>query len=159
MLTVDKLNDLFYEVDGVFFWKENRGYNLVKDKEAGYLFRDGYKRVKIEGKMYTIHRLIFLKHYGYFPVEVDHVNNNKIDNRIENLREVTRCQNQWNRLVMKNSKTKVKGVYPHINGKFSAEIRQHGKKYYLGLFDTIEEATKRVQKKREELHCGFVNHG
>jgi hypothetical protein len=159
MLTVDRLNTLFYEVDGVLFWKEDKRNNPVKDKEAGYLFRDGYKRVKVDGKIYTIHRLIFFKHYGYFPVEIDHINNNKLDNRITNLREVTRCQNQWNRPVKRNSTTGVKGVYPHFRGKFSAEIRQSGTKHYLGLFNTVEEAAKAVQQKREELHCGFVNHG
>lgn len=159
MLTLDKLNSLFYEINGVLFWKEDKRNNPVKDKEAGSLFKDGYRRVKIDGKLFATHRLIFLKHHGYFPTEVDHINNNKEDNRIENLREVTRCQNQWNRPVKQNSTTGVKGVYPHFRGKFSAEIRQHGKKHYLGLFSTIEEAKKAVQQKREELHFGFVNHG
>lgn len=159
MLTVDKLNSLFYEINGVLFWKENRGKNLLKDKEAGTVARDGYRRVSIDGKLFAVHRLIFFKNNGYFPEEVDHINNNKLDNRIENLRAATRCENQWNTPVKRNSKTGVKGVYPSYNGKFCAAIRQNRTRIYLGVFNTVEEATKAVQQKREELHCGFVNHG
>jgi len=159
MLTLVEINELWQEVEGKLYWKLNRGKMKLKGKEAGTTHRTGYRYINYNGKLYAVHRIIFFKRHGYLPKEIDHINCVKTDNRIENLREATRSQNQWNRASYINSKTKVKGVYPHWYGKYSAEIKHEGKKHYLGLFTTIEEASKAVRKKREELQGEFVNHG
>jgi hypothetical protein len=160
MLSIDEINMLWTESsDGKLYWNLDRGKNKVKGKEAGTVQRTGYKYVMYSGKLYSVHRIIFFKNHGYLPKEIDHINCIKTDNRIENLREATRSQNQWNRASYKNSKTKVKGVSLHGCGKYSAELKHEGKKHYLGLFKTIEEATKVVMKKREELQGEFTNHG
>lgn len=159
MLTIAEINELWDEIEGKLYWKIDIGKMKLKGKEAGTIQQTGYRSIMYNRKHYAVHRIIFLKHMGYLPAEIDHINCIKIDNRIENLRESTRSQNQWNRGSYVNSITGVKGVYPHKSGKYSAEIKHEGKKHYLGLFKTVEEARNIVIKKREELQGEFVNHG
>lgn len=89
---------------------------------------------------------------------VDHINGDTLDNRRENLRVATRSQNQANRGKQKNNKTGYKGVYKTRNGFWSA-IKYAKKSYYLGVFDTEEDAYKAYCEKAKELHGAFWNAG
>ena len=87
-----------------------------------------------------MHRLINKTPDGF---HTDHINRNKLDNRRENLRTVTRRQNQSNMKTNSRNKTGFKGVYQDHLGGWMARMRIHGKKRSLGRFKTIEEAAKR----------------
>ena len=84
-LDSDKIKQLFEYRSGELFWKVKKR-RIVAGQKAGSLRKDGYFQVEIEGKKYLLHRLIFLYHNDYFPDCIDHINGNKSDNRIENLR-------------------------------------------------------------------------
>lgn len=89
-----------------FIYNEDGTFERTDRKNAkGSIDKDGYLIIKIKGKQYKAHQLVFAYHNGYFPKEIDHINRNRIDNRIENLKECTRKEN------ILNSKGSGFGVY------------------------------------------------
>lgn len=91
------------------------------------------------GKRRTAHRLVFFWHYGRFPAEeVDHINHDRSDNRIENLRECTRSENaRWSRF--RNSHG-LRGIYSSSPNRWGAKLRVGDKNLYLGSFKSKEDA-------------------
>lgn len=165
MVTQEQLLHLFEYKDGFLYWKNRtaHGSNIKIGQKAGRAHRSngklsGYLHVHILGKNYLTHRLIFLMFNGYLPKEVDHINGNRGDSRIENLRASDRSQNQHNAKIRKDNTTGVKGVYLS-NGKYKAQLQCNKQRYLVGRFDTIEEAAEAIKKKRIEIHKEFANHG
>jgi hypothetical protein len=122
-------------------------------KPVGSYDEKGYLKVKVKGKMYKVHRVIWEMHYG--PVttgmEIDHKNNIRDDNRIENLQELIHGDNTKKALICKNNTTGYRGVsFFKSNKKFRARINVNGKSKFLGHFDTAEEAHE--VRKIAELH-------
>ncbi len=101
---------------------------------------------------------VIAKRMGIDTTQIDHIDQNPLNNQRSNLRAATVSQNGHNRGANKNSKTGVKGVSLHEGGKYIAEIMVKGRKHKLGLFDTIAEAAIVVQRKREELVGEFACH-
>jgi len=90
---------------GVFKWRENLSPRARKGKVAGWL-ENGYRRIKIQNITYAAHRLVWLYQTGHLPdddKEIDHINNDRDDNRLVNLREVTHAENQLNRIDTKRN--------------------------------------------------------
>ena len=86
-------------------------------------------------------------------LEVDHLNHNTLDNRRQNLRNVTRAFNQANKSVQKNNKLGLKGVYiDKITGKYKAHIRVNKIKKYIGCYETAEEAARAYDKAALEFY-------
>jgi hypothetical protein len=164
-LTVDLLNHLFeYDKEtGNLIWKikpSSRGHHVKAGDIAGTLKSHGYLCVGINYNSYRAHRLIFLMHKGYLPKTVDHINGDKLDNRIENLRAATVGQNQHNRKTNANNTSGYKGVsWSKAQKKWTARITLERKIIHLGYFANVEEAAEVVRKAREELHGDFANHG
>ena len=164
-LTVDLLNHLFeYDKEtGNLIWKikpSSRGHSVKAGDIAGTLKSHGYLCVGINYNSYRAHRLIFLMHKGYLPKTVDHINGDKLDNRIENLRAATIGQNQHNRKTNANNTSGYKGVcWNKAQKKWTARITLERKNIHLGYFANVEEAAEVVRKAREELHGSFANHG
>jgi len=101
----------------------------------------GYVQVYVDGRNYLLHRLMYLFHKGYVPKLIDHINNNKQDNRIENLREATYSQNQQNKKINCTNKAKFKGAVFHpLKNKWQGRIHLNKKKISLGYYETAEEA-------------------
>jgi hypothetical protein len=152
----EKVKELFDYRDGKLFWRESRA-NVKVGAEAGYLRRDGYRQIKVDGKNYYTHRLIFLYHHGYIPEFLDHKDGSRLNNRIENLRPATKSQNNANSKARK-SVTGFKGV--SANGKrFLARIKKDGRDIYLGTFDTPEEANAAYLTAAKFIHGEFANGG
>ena len=128
--------------------------------KAGSLYETGYLRTCIEGRMYRNHRIIFLMHNGYLPACLDHIDTNKSNNLIENLRPATPSQNQHNRRLQSNNTSGVKGVIWNVKKKkWQAQVKTKGHQQHLGYFENILEAETVVREAREQLHGAFVNHG
>jgi hypothetical protein len=150
-----KLQELFYYKDGQLYWKERIHWSIDLSKPAGDIDTNGYRRIQIEGKRYKAHRLIWKYHYGKDPKEfIDHIDGNKINNDIKNLRESTRQQNGFNRGPQKNNKLGIKGVRKHGN-KYTARITINGKMKRLGAFNTIEEARLVREEAEKKLFKEF----
>ena len=139
-ITQERLKEVFDYVDGNFVCKIARSFLKVGDI-VGSKTNHGYITICIDKEKYLMHRLVFLYFNGFIPKEVDHINGNRCDNRIENLREVTHTQNQWNYPMQKKNKSGFKGVdMCKKTGKWRAQIRQDSKKKHIGLFATPELA-------------------
>jgi HNH endonuclease len=154
MITQARLKELFdYDPEsGNLIWRVDRGANKMRGKVAGYIHSTGYRHVRTGEGQEKAHRLIWMYHYGSFPTQhVDHINGDCSDNRIENLREATRSQNQQNRRVNKNSSTGLLGVQRN-HKKWKATIRLNNAPIYIGTFDTPEEAHQAYLAKKRELH-------
>ncbi|WP_217992144.1 HNH endonuclease signature motif containing protein [Providencia rettgeri] len=118
----------------------------------------GYVEIQIDGIRYKAHRLAWLYCYGVMPdKQVDHINSCKTDNRITNLREATRSQNQQNTGLTKSNKSGRKGVY-FRDGKWQAQAQINGKKYHLGRHKSIDEASKVYEEFCKEKYNEFYRH-
>jgi hypothetical protein len=138
---------------GKLYWTISRP-NAPLDKELGSLAR-GYLNVKILGKDYKVHRVIWMLHTGDWPKgEIDHINGIKTDNRIVNLRDVDRALNMQNQnRNHKGNNSGFLGVAKcSTTKKWRARITVFGKKIALGSYDTAEEASKVYQEYKKKLH-------
>jgi hypothetical protein len=152
-MTLEKLKELFYYKDGNLVWNVDRSDKVKKGKIAGCLRKDGYISIVHNGKTYQAHRLIFFYHNSYLPKFIDHKNNNRSDNKIENLRECTIQQNMQNRVKYGNHK--YKGVYKS-NKKFKVQIMDNSKLIYLGSYKTEEEAAIVYNNIAKDLYGEFA---
>lgn len=127
---------------------------------AGRVNHDGYVQVSIKGKRYQAHRLCWMLANGAFPEgEIDHINHDKEDNRLANLRVVSGKENKRNRPRPKNNTSGFTGVVWHKkHKKWQAQIKVDGSCKYLGLFYSLEDAV--LARKSAEVDFDFhENHG
>jgi hypothetical protein len=134
MLTSSYIQSIFDYKDGNLYNKDFRGPRAVKGGLVGSINpTNGYWRVQIKGKSYQLGRVIWAWHGNELnpKIEIDHINGDKLDNRIENLRATTRQQNEWNKDHL--------GVRFEA-GKWRARYKHQNKYRHIGMFDTKEEA-------------------
>ena len=153
-------NDIFFYRDGKLYWKM-RGRGIRFGKEAGSVNTSGYIVVMFNGKYYKAHRIIWEMHYGPIPegMEVDHIWHNRKDNRIENLRLVTRIDNSRNKSRNKNNTSGVTGVnWNNQRSKWESSIKVNGNSVFLGLYSSFDDAVK-ARKEAERKYDFHPNHG
>lgn len=155
--SIERCKELFYYKDGKVFRKKSPRPGIAKNSEAGHINSNGYLVVGVDDCIVRVHRLVWAIHHNEWPNKfIDHINRNKIDNRIENLRLATKSQNMQNTDLRKDNKSGVKGVFfrKDIN-KFAPYIQINGKMKYLGCYNSIEEAkAKRLEaEKLYHTHC------
>ena len=157
MLTQKEVRDYFDYTDGILYWKVQKS-NVVKvGQPAGSLDeRTGYYRIHINSKLYKTHRFIFLYHHGYLPEFVDHIDNIKLNNKINNLREATKSQNCMNQKVSTRNTTGIKGVMWHKRDKkWYVQIRVNSKCHSFGYYDDKELAELVAIEATNKLHKEF----
>lgn len=138
---------------GIFTWLTGQNTGKVAGCKNGDLPDKGYWKISIDKIRYSAHRLAWLYEYGEFPPSIlDHIDKNRINNSISNLRLATDLLNSRNQSIYKNSPTGFHGVTAHGN-RWRARININGKKVHLGVFDTIEEAA--AYRHIKELELGF----
>lgn len=142
---------------GMFIWKVKRGQRIKPGYPAGSLDNHGYIKIMVARKMYKAHRLAWFLTHGEWPEnQIDHINGNRSDNRIANLRLASNKQNAENRGVRSDNTSGYRGVsFDKKSGMYEASIRHNGKKVCLGFFEKAEEAALKAKKAREQTfsHC------
>jgi uncharacterized protein YkuJ len=147
------VKSLFDYKDGNLYWKKN-------NKLAGSLKPLGYIVIEVNNVNIMAHRLVWLYHNEHLDGYIDHIDGNRSNNRIENLRIATKAQNSWNRKNNFNNKTGVKGVrLRKDNNKFEVRICVNKKRYVLGSYDDLELAELVMMEARDKYHGKFANHG
>jgi hypothetical protein len=140
---VEELHRLFrYDSEtGKLYWKISPTSRVKVGDEAGYLNHEkGYRVVSIKNKNYYVHRVVYkMCHKVEPPTYLDHINEIKTDNRIENLRATDNGHN----LRRSRKGSGVRNPSGNVK-KYCARPCFNGKEYHLGMFDTYEEARKKV---------------
>lgn len=153
------LECLTYDPDtGVFTWAKRISIRIVVGRRAGVVGKNGHRYVRIDGKRFAEHRLAWFYVYGELPThDIDHIDGVPGANRISNLRQATDCENLQNRGKERSNTSGFKGVTWHKGGKkWLAQIGANNAHYYLGLFDTPEQAHAAYAEKAHELHGKFA---
>lgn len=157
ILTAERLKEMFHydPLTGVFNRRISSGRSRA-GSFVGWVEHDGYLRVCIDKKKYSLHRLAWLYVFGHDPKgEIDHIDGCKTDNRICNLRDVPRQTNAENaRLAHRHNKSGLLGAHGKKTGKFESWIQASGTRHYLGLFDRAEDAHDAYINAKRELHAG-----
>jgi hypothetical protein len=158
MLTQIELKKLlnYDEKTGIFTRLIARNQFKIGEIAGGLDVSTGYIRLRIAGKSYRAHRLAWLYTHGSWPIKyIDHINGDKTDNSILNLRDVTPSGNRQNQRVASktNKTTGLIGISVYSIGRYRAQISVYGKNKHLGLFDTPEEAHQAYLNAKRVLHA------
>lgn len=145
------------EVSGLFAWKKSQASQIRVGDVAGGISSDGYWCITLHGQRYGAHRLAWLYAHGVIPpADIDHINGDRLDNRLANLRLATRSENMRNSRG-KRSASGLKGAHWRAKRKaWVSQIYKDGKCVYLGRFPTAEEAHAAYVKAATELFGEFA---
>ena len=136
--------DIFKEAveykDGALYWTKSVRFGINAGDRAGGVRQNGYRYVRYQNVQAAEHRIVWMLHHGEIPshLVVDHINRDRADNRIENLRLLTNRENTSNWI----RRPFPVGVQRRASGKFRAQAKSNGRNCYIGTFDTVEEAAK-----------------
>lgn len=159
MITQEIIKEYLDYKEGHLYWKKQPNYGICVGDKSGTVNNQGYVQIKIFNKRYYEHRLIFFMFNGYFPQEIDHIDGNKSNNCIENLRSVTREQNNQNTKLRKDNTSGIKGVcWDKKSNKWKVQIVVNKKNYFLGHFDNIDLAKKIVDQFRKKYHLEYARY-
>ena len=157
LLTAEKLRELltYCLESGIFRRRVSAGRARAGDIAGRVNPTKGYLRICINGKDYAAHRLAWLYVYGVWPsAEIDHINRVKTDNRIDNLTEATRTENNRNKGKSKNNTSGHVGVsWDKTKQKWYAYIQHDSKRIHLGYYDVLEDAVA-ARRAGELLYWG-----
>lgn len=150
---------------GKLTWKARDGQAAWNTRYAGkealiYVSPDGYHRGAVLGRNYQAHRVIWAMAHGAWPADqIDHINGDRTDNRIANLRDVTQAQNKANggKWPGRNPTSRFIGVERvAATGKWGATVPFQGKRNWCGTFETEEAAARARDAKAIELRGAFA---
>lgn len=150
---------LHYEPEtGLFTWIVNKSSRIKLGNKAGNISNAGYIRIGIDGVNYMAHRLAWIYSYDENPeLHIDHIDENKQNNALLNLRLLTHAENKQNtRKPRSDNKIGVLGVYhDKSSNKYKSQININGKRTSLGYFDTVELAENAYLYAKEINHKSF----
>jgi hypothetical protein len=135
---------------GEFYWRETRG-RRKQGALAGNVSPRGYRRIHCNGRAYFAHQLAWYMHYGVFPhTEIDHIDRNRDNNRIANLRLSNRTEQLHNTGVRTDNSSGYKGI-SWESGRFRTYINIGGTRVHLGRYMTFDEAYRARKRAEMEL--------
>ena len=144
---------LAYRSDGALIWKRPLGGRVKPGYSAGFINKhNGYVYIGYNSQNFKFHRVVWaiVKQEDPLSAEIDHINGNKLDNKIQNLRKANKSQNQHNQ-------KRAKGYYFHKRDKkWAACIKVNGKAKFIGTFDTEQQAREAYLRAKEKLHGEFM---
>lgn len=154
------LHEILEYKDGKLYWKKKTAGCVKIGNEAGTNNGKNYLIIPIKYKHYYAHRIIFMMHHKYVPYIVDHIDGNRLNNKIENLREATHNQNSANQKLPKNNTSKEKNVFWNKSkNKWQVAISVNNKLKHIGTFLDFDLAKKAAYDARIKYHGKYANHG
>lgn len=162
MISIEMLNDYFsYNRDsGVLTWKKRTSNRVKVGDIAGSETKTGYLHVGFMGVDIKVHRIVWAIENGKWPeMYIDHIDGNRLNNKINNLREATSNQNAWNMRRPSHNTSGIKGVgFCKQTGKYTAWIWINNKKMWLGRHNTKDDAYNAYASEAKKLfgdyYCG-----
>jgi hypothetical protein len=152
-----RFNEVLEYRDGRLFWKKTLSNVAVAGKEAGCASTNSYGSVTVDKQAYCPHRIVFCMHHGYMPDQVDHIDGNRKNHKIENLRAANNMTNNMNKGAQSNSKTGVKNIcWSKQNKKWWVQVSAYGKKVVSKMFDDFELAELVAAEARDKFHGKFA---
>jgi len=159
MITQQELVNLFDYKDGNLYWRQARQKVKADSKAGTFNPSIGYVLITVNQKRFRAHQLIFMYHHGYFAKEIDHIDGNKVNNKIENLRATNRIKNCQNVGLTKRNTSGYKNVsYLKKTNKWMVKININGKNKNFGQFEDIELADLVAQEARNKYFGNFARH-
>ena len=158
-LSIPELLD-YNPITGEFRWKIDRTYNAKAGSIAGVINGHGYRYITVQGKLYRASRLAWFLSYGEWPEnQIDHIDQNRSNDVLSNLREITHQENLQNSSMNKNNTSGVKGVHwVKTHSKWRAMIQVDKIPIVLGYFSNKWDAI--CARKAADYKYGFhINHG
>lgn len=156
IISPQEVRDIF-DLDrdtGVLYWRRKLADKVVIGSQAGALNGMGYRQVRVFGRIYLSHRLVWAHVTGEWPTcGLDHINRVRSDNRPANLRPASQCANMQNTGTPSDNTSGHKGVRWHAKAKkWAAEIQADRKRHYLGLFPDLEDAVAARRNAELQYH-------
>lgn len=140
----EEVREAVLYVDGCLFWRQTSGRGRT-DRPIGSMARNGYLLVnwpcKSKRRKLLVHRLVWLYFNDTLPPLLDHINRNKEDNRIENLRPLSFSENARN-CGDKHYKNQLPRGVTMQRGKYKAQIKIKGKTRHIGIYSSVEQASQ-----------------
>jgi hypothetical protein len=153
MITQADVCSAFDYKDGDLYWKDSGA------KVGGCVNRGGYKVMGFRNKNYLIHRIVYLMFHGYLPKFIDHVDNDRVNNKLENLRPASPSQNLWNASLRPTNTSGCKGVSWHKKTKkWQVKLSVDRVLKHFGYFDDLELADLVAIEARTKYHGQFARH-
>lgn len=152
-LHYDPYTGVFIRIAGANKRSHNRFYGKIAGTDSGH----GYRLIFVSGGNYYAHRLAWFYVHGEWPDIIDHIDGDRANNRIGNLRICSKRENGCNRPAPRNNTSGFKGVIYHkASRKYAARIGSSGKSIHLGLFVTAEEAAYARNQAAIRLYGDFA---
>lgn len=152
--------DLIYK-DGVLWWSKSRPGRRMSMPAGNVNKCLGYRQIRIDGKLHYAHRIVWEMHNGDIPegMEIDHIDGNRLNNKIDNLRMVTHQQNVWNTKPQNNKKAPLKGLaWCNFTKKWRVRLQKNSKYHEVGRFRCPCLAYLKYLSKAEHLYGEYANH-
>ena len=155
MISQERLQELCsYDESGKLIRKVQTSNFIKIGDEVGNKTKSGYLECSMDTQRYYVHRLIFLYHHGYMPRLIDHINNDRSDNRIDNLRDASDGLNAFSKRRNKHNRSGKTGVSFVIKRKeWVASLNKDGKRVFHGYFKKFQDAVD-ARREAELEHYG-----
>ena len=153
-MTLDQaaIQKTFEDKGGVLYWRKT-------GKKAGAIHHTGYIQIGFGHKQNNAHRLMFMLHHGWVPEVIDHVDGDRSNNKIDNLRPATWSQNLQNMKLRPSNKTGCKNVsWSVAKKKWAVQLSINGRQTNLGRFDDLEFADLVATEASDKYHGAFARH-
>ena len=159
MITIEYLHTLFNYDEGKLLWEVARSNFIQIGDEAGTRHPQGYKQIYIDGKRYLRHRLVYMMFNGFMPEQIDHIDGDKENDCIENLRPADWETNGWNTTAKRTNTSGFKNVDWHKKmKKWRVKLSVNKTQKTIGYFSDIELAGLVAEAAREKYHKLYSNH-
>ena len=159
LFTKEYLNSLFDYKDGKLFWKVARSSRIKVGDEACSEWGNGYLGVRVDHKSIALHRVVWMMFNDILPNYIDHIDGNKHNNRIENLRSATHTENNRNVGIKRHNTSGFKNVsWDKTRKKWVVHLSFYNKTKFIGRYEDLELAALVAEEVRNKYHGDFARH-